>query len=295
MEGTGAARDWRDHADFYASGPYARYLRGRRVIGRQPVAMFEAVQPDGHYPDPAMPNALLYVARRGAREAMFDWGAGRWRGIWRTGDLTLVPPDAASDVMLSQRHGFIGLCLPVGLFGGKAGCAALGPLHGGPFRDPLILSLCDALWHSGERSGPDNALFADSALQCLADRLRWLAGAARDAEGPGLSRSELSLIDDHIRANLDGRITIPDLAALTGRSASHFSVLFRQATGHSPYRHVQNARLDRAVALIRAGRLSLAQIALDCGFSSQSHMSATFRTMRGTTPGAIAAAEARRG
>ncbi|MFN3211343.1 MAG: helix-turn-helix transcriptional regulator [Roseovarius sp.] len=281
-----------DHADYYRRGPYAQYMTDRKLVGRMPVAMFAAEQPDGHFPDPALPNLLLYRARKGVREAAFDWGAGRWRGTWRRDDLTLVPAGAASDVTLSERHVFLALCLPVAMFStpddpsGRDAVERFGALYAAPFRDRLIGELCDTLWREGGDGGIGCGLFADSALQLLADRLRHLAaGSGTRRDRPALSQRSLLRVDAFIRAQLHGRITVADLAAVSGHSASHFTTLFKRATGRTPYRHVLALRVARAEDLIaaRSGQ-SLADIALDCGFSSQSHMTAVFREVTGRTP-----------
>ena len=64
-----------------------------------------------------------------------------------------------------------------------------------------------------------------------------------------------------------------------------FIALFRQATGFSPKRY---ARLMRFRALLdslrEAPELSLAALALECGFSDQAHMNREFREFAGITP-----------
>lgn len=285
--------DFSDHADFYRRGPYARYLTDRKAIGRQPVAMFSADQPAGQFPDPPMPTVLLYLARKGVKEAKFDWGAGRWTGRWRRDDLTLVPPDTASDVSLSDRHEFLGVCLPVSMFGteddptGREVVENLDSLYAAPFRDRLLTEISDTLWHEGGDDGSGCNLFADSALQLLADRLRNLAGNQNLApRTPGLSPADLLQLDGFVRANLHGAITVADMASVASRSPSHFSALFKRATGRTPYRYVLALRVEKAVELIaEAPGLGLAEIALASGFSSQSHMTAVFRQVRGKTPG----------
>jgi AraC family transcriptional regulator len=284
-----------DHADYYARGPYAQFLTDRKVVGRQPVAMFSADQPAGRYPDPPMPTVLLYLARKGVKEADFDWGAGRWTGRWRRDDLTLVPPDAASDVSLSDRHAFLGVCLPVAMFGnhtdptGKAAIEKLGRIYASPFRDRLVTELCNTLWREVGDDSSRCSLFVDSALQLLVDRLRHLAiNEDHIAEAPALSPRDLIRLEEFVRAKLQGAISVADMATVAGRSPSHFSALFRRATGRTPYRYVLALRVERACELLAASPMcGLAEIALASGFSSQSHMTAVFREIVGQTPAAF--------
>jgi AraC family transcriptional regulator len=287
-----SSTSYADHSDFYSRGPYSAFLTDRRLVGRQPVSLFRADQPPGHYPDPAFPNLLLYVALRGAKEARFDWGAGRWRGIWRRGDLTLVPRSSASDVTLSQHHAFLGICLPPSAFAtdadpdGSDAISRLGPLHAGPFRDRLVLALCETLWAEADRGDPTCSLLVDSMLQCLSDRLRSLAEPqGKSPHDPRLPQAKVRRVEDYVRANLRNKVTVADLARVAGCSPSHFNALFKAATGVSPYRRVTALRLEEASALlVRQPDAHLATLALSCGFSSQSHFSQAFKSAYGTTP-----------
>jgi AraC-like DNA-binding protein len=58
----------------------------------------------------------------------------------------------------------------------------------------------------------------------------------------------------------------------------------RQATGTTPYRYILNARIERAKIILATRTLSIAQVALAVGFSSQSHFSAAFRKHTGMSP-----------
>ncbi|MEM7595461.1 MAG: helix-turn-helix transcriptional regulator [Cyanobacteria bacterium P01_A01_bin.83] len=75
---------------------------------------------------------------------------------------------------------------------------------------------------------------------------------------------------------LNQAIKIKDLAAFVSISQFHFSRLFKQSTGKTPYQYImeQRNKEDRAIA----------DIALDCGFSSQSHLGKHFRQLTGITP-----------
>jgi len=51
-----------------------------------------------------------------------------------------------------------------------------------------------------------------------------------------------------------------------------------------PHQYVTRRRIARARTLLLNNHLSILEIALTCGFSSQSHFAATFRTIVGVTP-----------
>lgn len=88
----------------------------------------------------------------------------------------------------------------------------------------------------------------------------------------------------HVGEHLDEPITVHDLAALARLSASHFSRRFKASFGLSPRAYVIRSRLERAQALMRQSRTPLCDIALDCGFCDQAHMSRLFHTVIGDTP-----------
>jgi AraC family transcriptional regulator len=60
--------------------------------------------------------------------------------------------------------------------------------------------------------------------------------------------------------------------------------MFRAATGLTPHQYVLEMRLSTAQQLLRQSKISLVDVALKCGFSSQTHMNDVFRTQLGVTP-----------
>ena len=73
-------------------------------------------------------------------------------------------------------------------------------------------------------------------------------------------------------------------------STSHYShrgflTRFKQATGLGPKRLVRVMRFQRLLLALRADSPSaLGELALDHGYSDQSHMNREFRAMAGITP-----------
>ena len=68
-------------------------------------------------------------------------------------------------------------------------------------------------------------------------------------------------------------------------SVSQFGRAFKKATGLTPHRWLVQRRLEQAMDLLLGSNLPLAEIALDCGFSEQSHFTRTFTRLVGTSPG----------
>jgi AraC family transcriptional regulator len=90
---------------------------------------------------------------------------------------------------------------------------------------------------------------------------------------------------DYIQEHLDDRLTLGDIAAVACLSGS-----FKQAVGAGPQRYVMQRRIERAKTLMRRTRQPLASIALEVGFSGQSHLTQVFRRATGMTPGRFRAA-----
>lgn len=89
---------------------------------------------------------------------------------------------------------------------------------------------------------------------------------------------------NHIHGNLAADLSAPRLAERAGVSLAHFSRIFREAGGVPPHRYVHAARLDLARKLLSQSTMPISRIAEECGFSSQSHLTASFRAAHSTTP-----------
>ncbi|MGK7955372.1 MAG: AraC family transcriptional regulator [Crocosphaera sp.] len=100
----------------------------------------------------------------------------------------------------------------------------------------------------------------------------------------GLSPYQLSQIFDYIDAHLDQNLKLENLAKLLDLSQFHFSRLFKQSVGLSPHQYLIEQRIERAKQLLKKTNQSILDIALNCGFSSHSHLSKQFRQVTGMTP-----------
>jgi AraC family transcriptional regulator len=89
----------------------------------------------------------------------------------------------------------------------------------------------------------------------------------------------------YIEANLRTRIRARDLADLINLSTSHFFRAFKLTVGMSPCQFITRRRIDFAREMMRTTRESLAQIAVGCGWSDQSHLCRVFRRVLGQSPG----------
>ena len=102
-----------------------------------------------------------------------------------------------------------------------------------------------------------------------------------------LGANKLGMLLKYVDANLDSDLAVDTLAGLVGASPDQLSRAFKKAVGETPHNYVLQRRTDAARRLLRDDGMTLAQVAYATGFSSQSHMTTTFKKVLGTTPGAI--------
>lgn len=155
---------------------------------------------------------------------------------------------------------------------------------------PEVIHTLTALRHELLTGGPGGRLCAESLANVLVVQLirqlsnrQGMGGNVRGAGGR-LARQTLQAVEEYIHAHLDQSISLAELAAVAHLSEFHFARLFKQTTGLPPHQFVIHVRIERAKRLISAGRLSLAQIALEVGFSDQSQLTRHFKRLVGVTP-----------
>jgi AraC family transcriptional regulator len=113
---------------------------------------------------------------------------------------------------------------------------------------------------------------------------------SRDAREAGrlaasaLGRPALERVRDYVEANLGTELSLAALGKVAGLRADTLARQFKAATGLSLHAYVLERRVARAERQLEESGLGIADIALECGFSSQSHLTSTFRRLRGTTP-----------
>ncbi len=88
-----------------------------------------------------------------------------------------------------------------------------------------------------------------------------------------------------ILEHIHEKITVQQLAAAVHMSASHFSRVFKQQTGFSPYDYVLIVRLNKAKELLQKTEMTVASIAYETGFNSESNFISFFTESEGISPG----------
>lgn len=112
---------------------------------------------------------------------------------------------------------------------------------------------------------------------------RSTADTAPDAYAP-LDETHLN---DMMAKAIPGVVSISDMADAFGLLPYQFTRRFKAQFAETPRDHLMRRRLERARQLLSETRKPLAEIAFECGFSSQAHMTSAFSKTYGTSPGRI--------
>ena len=102
--------------------------------------------------------------------------------------------------------------------------------------------------------------------------------------GNGLSPRKLSQAIDYLHFHLSSDVSLAELAQTVGFSQSHFSNLFKQSTGKTPYQYLLQLRVERAKKLLAQSDSAIAEIATEVGFYDQSHLARHIRRITGVSP-----------
>lgn len=146
--------------------------------------------------------------------------------------------------------------------------------------DPQIGHLAWAMDADRRAGQPGGRLYADSLATAL---LAYLIGRHRilQPSSRGLPEPLLQRITDYIEAHLDQDLSLARLAGVAGLSDSHLTVQFKRATGMAVHAYVVRRRVERARTLLLQRDRPASQVALEAGFSHQSHMVRQLRRVLG--------------
>ncbi|MFC9158310.1 helix-turn-helix transcriptional regulator [Streptomyces bauhiniae] len=94
----------------------------------------------------------------------------------------------------------------------------------------------------------------------------------------------LRRVRDRIDREYARPLDVEALARGVNMSAGHLSRQFRAAYGESPYSYLMTRRIERAMALLRRGDLSVTEVCFEVGCSSLGTFSTRFSELVGMAP-----------
>ena len=159
--------------------------------------------------------------------------------------------------------------------------------QGAAVADPAIRSLARCLVPALEDSQRAMPLFVDELVLAFQFHLIRAYGEAESARSlGGLAPWQRRRATEMMSADLSKAIQLADVARECRLSVSHFARAFRQSMGLPPYKWLLDRRLRAAKEMMLNGNRPLAEIATDCGFTDQSHLTRVFTSYVGTSPAA---------
>jgi AraC-like DNA-binding protein/ligand-binding sensor protein len=95
-----------------------------------------------------------------------------------------------------------------------------------------------------------------------------------------LRKAERFIWDNYTR-----KISLQEVAQVSGLSAPYFSTVFKDEMGENLSNYLNRLRVEKAAAMLRETELSINEIAAACGFEDQSWFSKIFKNHTGFSPG----------
>ncbi len=215
------------------------------------------------------------------------------RGFYRQGDMLITPANTPLFVRWEGDENCLQIQLPAAFLkrvaeetlGKNGDRLTLVPTF--QSRNQQLESITTLLMAEIQQRQPSGDLYLDSLANVLAVQLLRHHGT-NSVQLPsfkgGLPTYQLNQVLDYINAGLAKEIKLSNLAELLGMSPFHFGRMFKQSTGISPHQYVIQQRIERAKHLLKHSDQAIIDIALDCGFTSHSHLSKQFRKVMGMTP-----------
>jgi len=254
---------------------YGRTLR-RRCLSDLTLADVEYL-PHSRVPRHSHEHGYFCLIRRGSYVENYS------RRVRVCGPRMLVfhPPGEAHSETFGEE--------PVASFNVELGAEWLGRVRelGGAFDQP-------AEFRAGSASALGLRLFqefvssddADSDLSIESITLEILATYISKPPGAAYSRKPqwLTAATEALDSCRDQPLSLRDLAAAAGVHPIYLAAMFRQFHGCSVGQYSRRRRIEHARKLLANPKVPLAQIALETGFSDQSHFSRTYKRFTGRTP-----------
>ncbi len=127
----------------------------------------------------------------------------------------------------------------------------------------------------------------EDTFYCLAMLYLFLSAVAGSDRGLSARQNSNLYVDQaiaYIRDHITEPLQADEVARYVGLNRSYLSTLFKQHTGLSPLRYIQQFRLTKAQHLLESTQLSVAAIAYSCGYQQPESLIKLFKQQYGVSP-----------
>jgi AraC family transcriptional regulator len=223
------------------------------------------------------------------------WEDGRQAPVYdlRAGESSIYDLRRNPTVLLDKPHHSLAFYLPraaLDAIADEANAPRLRDLSYKPgvgINDVTISSLGTLLLPALSHPDQANRLFVDHVLLAFGVHIAQTYGGMRPVRPVrgGLAPWQERRAKEILRANLQG-VPLKEVARECRLSVDHFSHAFRRTLGVAPHNWLIEQRIVLSKEKLCDDRLSLSDVAAECGFSDQSHFTRHFTRTVGVSPGA---------
>ena len=254
---------------------------------RPPLEMSGGIQPE---------DAFLVALQLRDRPSCEYWEDGRRAPVCdlRAGESILADLKREPRSLLDKPYHTLAFYLPratLDAIANDANAPRIGDLSYKPgvgVNDVVISKLGSLLLPALSHPDQANPLFVDHLLMAFGVHIAETYGGMRPESRPmrgALAPWQERRAKEFLRANLQG-VPLKEVARKCGLSVTHFSRAFRRTLGVAPHNWLIQQRIVLSKEKLRDDRLSLTDIAAECGFCDQSHFTHHFTLIVGVSPGA---------
>lgn len=156
-------------------------------------------------------------------------------------------------------------------------------------RDPAAASLLRSLHRAMQMEGDGSTLERESLLSLTLARLVECHAEERPSPSPAQrEHGAVRRAREYLQARASDNVSLDDLAAVAGLSPFHLLRVFKAEVGLPPHAYLTGIRVERAKRLLARG-YPATYVAMEMGFTDQSHLTRHFKRLIGVTPGQYAA------
>ena len=156
--------------------------------------------------------------------------------------------------------------------------------------DPVLLNLVDSVQNEAAGGSMGGTLYAESlAIQLAVHLLRNYANViVKECSLANLlSNHQKRLLIDNINSHIHVKFRVEDLANLLGMGLWTFTKKFSESFSCTPHSFITSLRVEKAKKMLMEGNYAIKEVAYDCGFSDQAHLTRVVRASLGVTPGQL--------